>query len=104
MDVELSPPEIETAVRHYAQREGVLIETLLSRGFPPLNSPIVSGRDEKNAPMAPVSALLYQWQQEYGLPPRPDGQTHTSVQELVAQWNEEDAWLTPEEVQAERRR
>lgn len=50
-----------------------------------------------------VPALLRQWQQEYGLPVRPDGQVHTSVQELFAQWEREDSSLTPEEADAEQR-
>jgi len=50
-----------------------------------------------------VRKRLQQWQQEYGLPPRPDGLTHTPVQELFATWAEEDARLTPEEVAAEQR-
>ena len=53
---------------------------------------------------ARVSALLRQWQQEYGLPPRPDGKVHASAAELSAQWDAEDAALTPEEADAERRR
>lgn len=53
-------------------------------------------------PSARVSALLRQWQQEYGLPARPDGKSHTSVQELFTQWDAEDAALTPEEAEAER--
>ena len=48
-----------------------------------------------------VRQRLQQWQQEYGLPPRPDGLTHTPVQELFALWAEEDARLTPEEVASE---
>jgi len=50
-----------------------------------------------------VAALLRQWQQEHGLPARPDGKAHTPVQELFAQWEQEDSHLTPEEAEAEQR-
>lgn len=51
---------------------------------------------------ARVNALLGQWQHMYGLPSRPDGKFHTPVRELFAQWEDEDAQLTPEEAEAER--
>lgn len=50
-----------------------------------------------------VPTLLRQWQQEYGLPVRPNGKAHTPVQELFAQWEDEDSRLTPEEADAEQR-
>ena len=53
-----------------------------------------------HVPAFHVPALLRQWQQEYGLPPRPDGKAHTSVEELLTQWDKEDAALTPEEAEA----
>lgn len=58
--------------------------------------------EDEDEPAIRVPALLRQWQQEHGLPTRPDGQGHTSVQELFAQWDQEDAGLTPEEAAAER--
>ena len=54
-------------------------------------------------PVAPVRALLTQWQQQYGLPPRPDGKVHSSFQDLLQQWEDEDSLLTPEEVAAQSR-
>jgi hypothetical protein len=50
-----------------------------------------------------VMGLLSKWQQEYGLPSRPDGKTYVSVAELMARWDAEDALLTPAEVEAEQR-
>lgn len=50
-----------------------------------------------------VIGLLNKWQQEYGLPPRPDGEMHTPVAELMARWDAEDALLSPEEIEAEQR-
>lgn len=82
-------PEIETAVRQYAEREGVSPEELLRRAFPPITA------------ASSVQALLQQWQQEYGLPPRPDGKVSTSAKELFAQWEAEDAELTFEEAAAD---
>ena len=71
MSLQLAP-EVETAVRQYAKREGVSPEELLRRAFPPV------------APVLSVQAWLHQWQQEYGLPPRSDGLRHTSARELFA--------------------
>ncbi len=85
-------PEIETTVRRYAEREGVSLNELMVRVFPPIEEDAV----------ARVYALLRQWQHEYGLPNRPDGRVHTSAQELFAQWEAEDALLTPQEAEAER--
>jgi len=62
--------------------------------------------DEPNmSPVEPadrIASLLRQWQHQFGLPPRPDGKIHTSVEELFAQWEQEDALLTPEEAEAAR--
>lgn len=101
MSLDLAP-EIETTVRLYAEREGVTVNELLARAFPPDKPTTPSQHLAFENPVARVSALLRQWQQEHGLPPRPDGQPHTSVQELLAQWDAEDAQLTAEEVEAER--
>ena len=88
-------PEIESTVRQYAEREGGSVEELLARTFPPVVT---------EHAVSHMNALLRQWQQEYGLPPRPDGKTHTSAAELFAQWDAEDAARTSEEVEAERLR
>ncbi len=58
---------------------------------------------ENRSLMLRVKELLRQWQQEYGLPPRPDGKTHTSAEELFAQWDAEDARRTSEEAEANQR-
>ena len=58
--------------------------------------------DDTHGEIVPqVHERLRQWQQEYGLPARPDGKQHTSVEELFAQWDAEDARLTPAEATAE---
>ena len=75
-------PEVANAVRQYAEREGVFPEELLRRAFP-IAAPVFS-----------VQTLLRHWQQEYGLPPRPDGLVHTSAHDLFVQWDAEDAHLT----------
>lgn len=59
-----------------------------------------AGTDES---AARVPALLRQWQQEFGLPTRPDGKGHTSAEELFAEWDADDAQRTPEEAEAEQR-
>lgn len=48
-----------------------------------------------------VHERLRHWQQEFGLPVRPDGTQHISAQQLFTQWAAEDALLTPEEAKAE---
>lgn len=90
MSLQLAP-EIETAVRQYAEREGVSPEELLRRAFPPVS------------PASSVRALLQQWQQKYGLPPRPDGKVSTSAKDLFAEWEAEDAQLTSTEVAADQK-
>ena len=102
MSLDLAP-EIETTVRQYAEREGVSVEELLARTFPPVKPASTAPETAVDDAATRVSSLLQQWQQEYGLPSRPDGKVHTSAAELFAQWDAEDAALTPEEVAAERR-
>lgn len=101
MSLEVAP-EIETTVRRYAEREGVSLDELMARVFPPIEATQQPSRPDTDDPVIRVNALLRQWQQQYGLPPRPDGQVHTSAQELFAQWDVEDALLTPQEAEAER--
>jgi hypothetical protein len=92
MSLELAP-ETESRVREYAEAEGVSIDDLLTRYFPPRVAP----RD----PRAHVQALLTNWQREYGLPVPPGGYKTTS--ELFAQWDAEDAQMTEAERETERR-
>ena len=54
-----------------------------------------------DAPATTVQALLKLWQQEGGLPARPEGAGHFPVQELFARWDREDQQMTPEEAEAE---
>ncbi len=101
MSLDLAP-EVETTVRRYAEREGVSLDELLQRTFPPINSPSTAPSTTDD-PTASISALLGRWQQEYGLPARPDGLVHTPAHELFARWKNEDAGLTAEEAEADRR-
>ena len=99
-------PEIESSVREYAARGGVSVDELLARAFPPVESngkqsPVASA--DKTDSRDRVLALLRQWQQEYGLPPRPDGRKHIPVSELFAEWVAEDANMTPEEAEEAQR-
>ncbi len=48
-----------------------------------------------------VRERLRQWQQECGLPARLDGQAHTPIEALFAEWDAEDSHLAPEEAFAE---
>ena len=51
-----------------------------------------------------VLALIHKWQQEYGLPPRPDGSTgHVPLVDLFAEWAAEEANMTAEEIEAEQK-
>jgi hypothetical protein len=101
MSLDLAP-EVESTVRQYAEREGVSVDELLARAFPPVKS--LSAKPQNATDDADrVNTLLQSWQQEYSLPPRPDGRVHTSTADLFAQWDAEDAALTPEDVEAERR-
>ncbi len=88
MSLQLAP-EIETAVHQYAEREGVSLNELLRRAFPPVTA------------ASSVQTLLQQWQKEYGLPPRPDGKVSAPARELFARWEAEDAQLTQEEAAAD---
>ena len=48
-----------------------------------------------------VRERLRQWQQEYGLPIRPNGKSSVSAEALFAEWDAEDSRLTPDEASAE---
>lgn len=86
MSLDLSP-EAETFVAEAAAREGVAADTLIRRLFAP-------------RPENAVQNLLALWQAEYGLPTPPGGSK--TLTELSAEWQAEDADLTPEEREAER--
>jgi hypothetical protein len=90
MAIELAP-ETGSAVRHYAEEQGITIDELLKRAFP-----------LKDAREDPIFARLRELQREYGLPLRPDGTTgHIPSSEIFAQWDVEDARRTQEEVEAD---
>ena len=110
------PPETESRVREAADRAGVTIVELLNRTFaPPSNGahhsnpadPDGTNRASSVAEETPeetcarVQGLLHQWQKDYGLPVPPGG--FKTVGELFAEWNEEDAKMTDEEREEERR-
>jgi|GEM_PF-4284947 hypothetical protein len=92
MSLDLAP-EIEKTVREYAAAEGVSVNELMVRHFPP--------RKEVRTPASHVQALLEQRQKEYGLPPRPDGKAHSTLTELFDAWEAEDANLSPEQIEQE---
>ena len=86
-------PQVETSIRQYAEREGISVDELLMRAFPPVETP------KRHR----VATLLREWQREYGLPSNPTGQATASVAEIVSQWQDEDERRTPEEIEAEQR-
>lgn len=95
MSLEL-PPELESTVREYAEAEGVSINDLIARHFPP--------RMAKRDPVAHVKSLLAQWQQQDNTPttlPAPNDGTLTPSEALFRKWDAEDALLTDEERQAQ---
>ncbi len=87
-------PEMESRVREYAEAEGVSVNDLIARRFPP--RPRIAGQDTR----VRVQSLLSAWQQEYGMPTMPgSGKT---LAELTAEWQAEDANMTPEQIAQER--
>jgi len=84
-------PEVEAAVRQHAELEGITVDELLIRAFPPVEAP------KRHR----ITTLLREWQREHGLPSNPTGQTTASVAEIVSQWQIEDERRTPEEIEAE---
>jgi|SRR5579872_81148 len=101
MSIELSP-EVEHAVRERAAAEGVSINDLLARTFVP------EKRDERTTqdPRERVRALLAELQARDNtprLPPIPTREGETPTQALFRKWQEEDANMTEEEIEAEER-
>jgi len=91
LTIDLTPNEearIEASARQYGIAPVDVVKKLVNEHLPQVT---------------PVRALLTQWQQQYGLPSRPDGKVHSSFQDLLRQWEEEDSQLTPEEVAAQSR-
>jgi hypothetical protein len=100
-------PEEAAALSAKATARGVDVATLLhdlvAHETRTENGEGVGVLPEGAAEKARVAALLQTWRRAEGLPTLGDGATHTPVAELFAQWEAEDAQLTPEEVEAERR-
>jgi hypothetical protein len=94
MSIDLSP-EVERKLHEYAAREGVSASEYVAR----LLQSAIS--DTPRDPVAHVQTLLTQWQQEYGLPVPSGG--YKSTAELFAAWDAEDAQMTEEEREEERR-
>lgn len=93
MYLELAP-EMESRVREYAEAEGVSVNELIDRHFPP--RPRITEQNTR----ARVQSLLSAWQQEYGMPTLPgSGKT---LAELTAEWRAEDANMTSEQIEQER--
>jgi hypothetical protein len=90
MSLELAP-DIERRVQEYAAAEGVSIEELIDRAFPSVAETPEQTRER-------VQALLARRYEETGDTPVP----HKPLAELFAEWDAEDAKMTPEERQAER--
>jgi hypothetical protein len=68
-------PDIETAIRRRAQRDGLSVEELLARAFPP---------------------------SEEGAEPRPMAIFGRRRQNAVAEWDTEDTWRSLEGADTER--
>ncbi len=96
-------PETESRVRERAARDGISIDELLNRFLapvPPLPSPAPAepaATETQEETRVRVQGLLHKWQSEYGLPVPPGG--FKTLAELFAEWEEEDANKTPEEVE-----
>lgn len=81
-------PDIETAIRRRAQREGVSVEELLARAFPPMP-------EEPARTFAPT-------------PPEEDSEPRTAAisgrrrRNAVAEWDTEDTWRSLEGADTER--
>jgi hypothetical protein len=91
LTIDLTPSEearIEVSARNNGITPADVVKRLLNEHLPSTSS---------------VADLLTKWQQQYGLPARPDGKVHTSFRELLDQWQEEDALLTPDEVAEQER-
>lgn len=97
MSLDLNP-QTETILRVEAAREGVSIDDLIRRTFGKAEpqSPVTEDPDKQR-----VFALLRERQREYGLPVPPGG--YKPLGELFAEWNAEDAKMTNEEREEERR-
>ena len=77
--------------------EAVIEASARQTGIPPADFVKMLVK-EHLPPVTPVRALLARWQQQYGLPARPDGKEHSSFRELLQQWGEEDSLLAPGEI------
>lgn len=86
LTIDLTPSE-EARIEASARQQGIapvdVVKMLVNEHLPSVT---------------PVRALLTKWQQQYGLPPRPDGKLHSSFRELLQQWQDEDSLLTSEEI------
>lgn len=100
-------PEEAAALRARAAARGVDVPTILhdlvAQETRQENRTGYVAPTNSAAEKARVASLLRQWQQAEGLPTLGNGATHTPVAELFAQWEAEDANLTPEEIEAEQR-
>lgn len=97
MSLELKP-YAESVLRQEADREGISVDDLIVRTFTSKQAPLPTEADSEKER---VLALLRQWQQEYGLPVPRGG--YKPLSQLFAEWNAEDAQMTDEEREEERR-
>ncbi len=100
-------PETASRVRERAARDGVTIEELLDRFLaqPSQGSqsapikPVAEETSEETHPR--VMGILAERQKQYGMPTPPGG--FKTLTELFAEWEAEDANMTPEQVEEELR-
>jgi hypothetical protein len=105
MPLELAP-DVEREVQERADRTGMtpseFIHTLLQVTTKPTtpSSQTKRGKEQEER-LAQARAKMHAWQQEYGLPVPEDGFKSTAT--LFEQWRAEDANMTPQEQEEERR-
>lgn len=80
-------PDIETAIRRRAQREGMSVEELLARAFPPSEE---------------VSRTFPSATPEEDSEPRPVAISGRRRRNAVAEWDTEDTWRSLEGEDTER--
>ena len=99
MSLDLAP-EIENSVRAQAESEGITIDDLLARHFPPQLT--------QDDPVHRVRRLLSLWRQQDGTPPASITASDsadaglTPSEALFQKWDAEDALLSEAERQAQR--
>lgn len=109
LTIDLTPEE-EARLAAVARKNGVRLEECAQQLLREHLS-LLSGEAERNGaeegsdPVARVESLIRQWQEQDQTPQAPlapnDG-TMTPTQALFKQWEEEDARMSPEEIEVQR--